>query len=229
MKSSLVGLLLGWHRAATGKILVDGEPMDSRRLDRLRNETAWVDPSIQIWNRSLVDNLLYGASVDRTSPLETVLGEADLYEMLQRLPNGLQTNLGEGGGFFSGGEGQRVRLARAMVRSRARLVILDEPFRGLDREKRHDLLQRARRLWKDATLLCITHDINETHDFPRVLVIESGRMVEDDSPVALQQKEGSFYRKLLESEKLVRRELWSSAVWRRLRLDDGKLAEAAGG
>ena len=59
-KSSLVGLLLGWHRAAAGRILIDGHPLDAMRLDRLRDETAWVDPAIQLWNRPLARNLLYG-------------------------------------------------------------------------------------------------------------------------------------------------------------------------
>jgi ATP-binding cassette subfamily B protein len=57
-KSSLVGLLLGWHRAASGRVLVDQEPLDAGRLDRLRDETAWVDPAVQLWNRSLAENLL---------------------------------------------------------------------------------------------------------------------------------------------------------------------------
>src|SRR5262249_42042498 len=61
-KSSLVGLLLGWHRPASGRVLVDGRPLDDRQLTRLRQVTAWVDPAIQLWNRSLLDNLCYGAT-----------------------------------------------------------------------------------------------------------------------------------------------------------------------
>jgi ABC-type multidrug transport system fused ATPase/permease subunit len=59
-KSSLVGLLLGWHRAADGRVTVDGAELTSGRLARLRRETAWVDPAIQLWNRSFIDNLRYG-------------------------------------------------------------------------------------------------------------------------------------------------------------------------
>src|SRR6185503_12153807 len=57
-KSSLVGLLLGWHAPSSGRVTIDGEPLDARRLERLREETAWVDPSVQLWNRSLFDNLV---------------------------------------------------------------------------------------------------------------------------------------------------------------------------
>src|SRR5262249_38763847 len=59
-KSSFVGLLLGWHRAAGGRVTVDGAELTTERLARLRSETAWVDPAIQLWNRSFIDNLRYG-------------------------------------------------------------------------------------------------------------------------------------------------------------------------
>ena len=143
-KSTLVGLLLGWHRPASGECLVDGKPLVGQWLHQLRRETAWVDPAVQIWNRSLLENLAYGNPVEQAAVQRFALEAADLFEVLERLENGLQTPLGEGGGLVSGGEGQRVRLGRAMSRAGARLVILDEPFRGLDREKRRGLLKTAR-------------------------------------------------------------------------------------
>jgi ABC-type transport system involved in cytochrome bd biosynthesis fused ATPase/permease subunit len=114
-KSSLVGLLLGWHRAATGHMLVDGAPLDGRGIEQLRQETAWVDPTVQLWNRSLLDNLRYGGHSDSFPPLATVIAQADLRSILDKLPNGLQTPLGEGGGLASGREGQRVRFGRALL------------------------------------------------------------------------------------------------------------------
>jgi ATP-binding cassette subfamily B protein len=224
-KSSLVGLLLGWHRPAAGRILVDGEPLDAAVLDRLRGQTAWVDPAVQLWNRTLVQNLLYGVPDGSPAALGEVIGEADLYGVLQRLPDGLQTPLGEGGGLLSGGEGQRVRLGRGVARAGARLVILDEPFRGLDRDKRHLLLDRVRRRWQGATLVCITHDVGETLPFERVLVIEGGRVVEDGAPARLAGAAASRYRTLLDAEAEVRTGLWSSSTWRQLRLVGGRVAE----
>jgi len=224
-KSSLVGILLGWHRPATGHVLVDGVPLDSRRLEQLRRETAWVDPAVQLWNRSLLDNLHYGAPSDLSLPLGRVFETADLQGMLEQLPDGLQTVLGEGGALVSGGEGQRVRLGRALLRPGARLVILDEPCRGLDRARRRELLAHARRWWCEATLLCITHDVGETRAFPRVIVVEGGRIVEDGVPADLAERPGSRYRALLEAEVAVREGLWSSGVWRRLWLEDGQLVE----
>jgi ATP-binding cassette subfamily B protein len=226
-KSSLAGLLLGWHRPTTGRVLVDGAPLDAGRLDRLRTETAWLDPAVQLWNRPLVQNLLYGNTTGSAS-LGEVLHDADLYGVLQRLPDGLQTGLGEGGGLLSGGEGQRVRLGRAFHRAGVRLAVLDEPFRGLDRDKRHLLLQRARRTWQGRTMLCITHDVGETRDFERVLVVDAGRVVEDGCPAELAADPGSRYRALLDAETAVRRGLWASAHWRRLRLEGGRLVPDGG-
>jgi ATP-binding cassette subfamily B protein len=224
-KSSLVGILLGWQHASAGCVLVDGRRLDSRALERLRLDTAWVDPAVQLWNRSLIDNLAYGSPAAAMLPLDLLLKSADLISVLEKLPHGLQTQLGEGGGLMSGGEGQRVRVGRAMVRRGARLVILDEPFRSLDRDQRREMLRRARELWSNATILCITHDIGETANFDRVLVMRGGRVVEDGTPAALAVRSGSSYRAMLEADQAVMAGLWSSARWRRLQLKAGELLE----
>jgi ATP-binding cassette subfamily B protein len=215
-KSSLVGIFLGWHRPATGRIIVDGEAFNNTLLHRLRQETAWVDPAVQLWNRSLFDNLHYGLDGQPSLPLGTIIEQAELIGVLQKLADGLQTPLGEGGGLVSGGEGQRVRLARAMLRPNVRLAILDEPFRGLDREQRRALLARTRQLWQNATLICITHDVGETIGFDRVLVIEDGRIVDDGNPRELSQRTDSRYHALLQAENAVREELWADEKWRKV-------------
>lgn len=222
-KSSLVGLLLGWYRPATGRLLVDGEELDESRLDQLRPHIAWVDPAVQIWNRPLADNLQYGLSDTPRMPLKEAIESAELQRVLERLPDGLNTPLGEGGGLVSGGEGQRVRLGRALLRPGVRLVILDEPFRGLDIDQRRVLLQRAREIWRDATLLSISHDVSETLGFNRVLVIEGGRIVEDANPGILAEHQSSRFHAMLEAERAVREGLWSTGGWRHLKLDEGKL------
>ena len=227
-KSSLVGLLLGWYRSATGQILVDGVPLDGGCLAQLRQETAWVDPAVQIWNCSLLDNLRYGAHGEASPPLASVIAQADLRSVLERLPDGLQTPLGEGGGLVSGGEGQRVRFGRALLRPGVRLVLLDEPFRGLDRERRQELLARARRLWRHAALLCITHDVGATQTFDCVLVVEGGRIVESGAPADLAAQPDTRYRTMLEAETVVREGLWASGIWRRLWLEGGRFVEHRG-
>jgi ABC-type transport system involved in cytochrome bd biosynthesis fused ATPase/permease subunit len=148
---------------------------------------------------------------------------------LKRLPDGLQTNLGEGGALVSGGEGQRVRMGRAMARDRVRLAILDEPARGLDRENREAFLERARRHFAKATLFCITHDVADTMNFARVLVIEAGTIIEDGDPRKLFDDASSRYRELCDQEDMVRRHMWSHPMWRRFQMKDGLITSGASG
>jgi ABC-type transport system involved in cytochrome bd biosynthesis fused ATPase/permease subunit len=125
----------------------------------------------------------------------------------------------------SGGEGQRVRFGRGVLRPSPALVVLDEPFRGLARDQRGELLARARRRWAGATLLCVTHDIHETEQFPRVLVVADGKIIEDGTPAELRANPASRYAALLAAEARVRAASWSAATWRRLRLQGGRITE----
>lgn len=222
-KSSLLGLFLGWHRPVEGALVVDGAAPEGAHLDQLRKVTAWIDPAVQLWNRSLFSNLCYGNS--DSVPTANLLEQSELRQLLEKLPDGLQTELGESGGLVSGGEGQRVRFGRALLKRDVHLALLDEPFRGLDRHQRRELLARARRHWDRTTLLCVTHDMGETLGFPRVLVIENGRIVEDGDPAELARQADSRYRALLQAEESVREGSWSSGRWRHLRLEDGRLVE----
>lgn len=221
-KSTLAGLLLGWHRPASGDILIDGEPLTHDRLEALRAVTAWVDPTIQIWNRSLLDNLLYG-SEGATERIGSILEKTGLLSVVAKLPEGLATPLGEGGALLSAGEAQRVRLGRAMLKSPSRLVILDEPFIGLERDRRRALLTSVRQHWRGRTMLYVTHDVVETRAFDRVLVVEHGRIVEDGDPRQLGQTTSSRYRWLLQAYELSQSRFAGSAEWRRVRLDAGRI------
>jgi ATP-binding cassette subfamily B protein len=219
-KSTLVGLLLGWQRPAEGDLLVDEQSLTTDRVDDLRRSTAWVDPTVQIWNRPLLENLLYGSgSLEDVGPVLEVCG---LLPVVAKLPQGLGTPLGEGGALLSAGEAQRVRLARAMLRKNTRLVVLDEPFLGLERDRRRSLLAHARRRWEDCTLLYVTHDISETRAFDRVFVVDKGRLVEDGEPLHLAQTLSTRYRRMLQTQESVLRRM-AGNEWKRIRLEAGRV------
>ena len=95
-----------------------------------------------------------------------------------------------------------------------------------DLEQRRALLQKAREVWRDATLLAVTHDIAETLSFERVMVVEHGRIVEDGDPRKLAEDSQSHLARMLAAEREVREALWSRGEWRRLRLQDGMLIES---
>lgn len=221
-KSSLIGVIAGFRRPAAGAVTVDGAPLEGAAIAALRARTAWVDPATHIWNRSLLDNLRYGAA-DGEAP-GPILDAAELRGLLGRLPEGLQSPLGEGGGLLSGGEGQRVRLGRALGRPDAGLVLLDEPFRGLDRPRRRRLLSRVRDRWRDATLVCVTHDLAETAGFDRVVVIDGGRVVEDGPPAALRAR-GGLYAELWQTEARLH-DIWRDDRWQHRWMQGGRLGEA---
>jgi ATP-binding cassette subfamily B protein len=225
-KSSLVGLLLGWHRPTSGDIFVDGCPVTEDTLPALRSQVAWVDPTVHLWNESLEYNLSYAAAVPDAAQVGEAVRRAELSPVVERL-SGMQGSLGEAGGLLSGGEGQRVRLGRALMNTRARLVILDEAFRGLDRPARRRLLERSRALWRDATVLCVTHDVSDTRSFDRVLVVENGRIVEDGSPSMLAVDRESRYSRMLAEEDAVHQMWTSQAVWRRINVDGGAVVPVA--
>lgn len=220
-KSSLAAILLGWLRTSSGEVLIDNQPLN---VEALRRSTAWVDPAVQIWNDSLYTNLSYGSDGD-ASRIGFAIDGAGLRSVLETLPEGLQTKLGESGGLLSGGEGQRVRIGRAMLKEAPRLVILDEPFRGLDRDKRREFLGRTRALWKGATLLCITHDLAETLAFDRVLVVEAGQVVENGTPSELSADPQSRYSRLIEAERVTNAETWGGDFWRRIRIHSGRIVQ----
>lgn len=224
-KTSLIGLLLGWHRAESGSVLLDSRPAHIERLRELRRVTAWVDPAVQLWNRSMEQNLRYGNGELSLEQIERAVKLADLEDVVDRLPMGLNSVLGEGGGLISGGEGQRVRLARALLREGVRLAVLDEPFRGLDHDKRVALLSVARMHWRGATMIYVSHDIDTALSFDRIVVIENGRIVEDSAPAVLLADPASRLTALKNAQDALDREIWRSPVWRPWRMDRGELRE----
>ncbi len=224
-KSTLLGLLLGWQRTTVGEILIDGRPMTTECLDDLRSHTAWVDPTVYLWNRSLLDNLLYG-SHGATDRVGQVLELSGLIPLVASLPQGLATPLGEGGARLSAGEAQRVRLGRAMLRPDSRLVVLDEPFLGLEGDQRRALLAQSRRRWAASTLLYVTHDVAETRAFDRVLVLERGRIIEDGDPRQLAQSASSRYRRLLQAQEATQGRFSTGVGWRRIRLESGRIVQS---
>lgn len=219
-KTTLMALLLGLERPTAGAIQVDGVPLERDALAALRRQCAWVAPDVRLWNQSFLRNLQYA---DDQMPVREVVQRANLDQLLENAPEGLQTSLGEDGRRVSGGEGQRVRFGRALQRPAARLVLLDEPFRALDPDKREALLHEARQVWREATLLYVTHDPRQALAFDRVVILDAGRIVEVGAPSALSAQAGSQLQRRLEQDRAVREHIWQGPEWQRWRLVAGAL------
>lgn len=210
-KSSFIGAIAGWHVISGGVLEIDDAAADATLIQQLRQQTALVDPESYLWNRELYANVLYGTAGDPAA-LDSVLRDSELLADLEKMVDGLATRVGENGSRLSGGEGQRLRIARALVRSDARLVLLDEPFAAMDSEQRRRMHDRVLARWPQATLLCVSHQVSETIGFSRVLVFEDGRIVEDDSPQSLLGGP-TRYASMVQSEVELQRRLLASP-WR---------------
>jgi ABC-type bacteriocin/lantibiotic exporter with double-glycine peptidase domain len=219
-KSSLLGLLLGFHELDGGRIEIDGEALTPERIPGLRAVTAWLDPSNRLFDDTLAENAAVSLPPGHSCPLPGFLDD-----LVSALPDREHTRLGEAGLLLSGGEAQRVRIARAMAHPATRLVLCDEPFNGLDRAERRAMMATIRSHWAKTTLLCVTHDIADTTGFDRVVVLDAGRIAEDDQPARLLARP-SVYGSLLAVEEEAEQELWGLG-WRHLHLDHGRLHDHA--
>lgn len=228
-KSSFVRLLLGLLEGHSGSVRVDGRPLNDTTVRYLHQHTAWVDPKVQIWNRSLFENLRFGNETRPPDGLVEVMKGAELEQVARSLPRNILTSLGDGGCLVSGGEGQRVRCGRALFARDARFVVLDEPFRGLESAHRVELLKRARRIWKDATLLFVTHDTAEAQAFSRVIVFDRGALVEDGSPSLLRSRPNGWFCRLAEAHAAVNSQIWQNASWRRWHVERGRVRDEGTG
>jgi len=221
-KSTLLGMVLGCSTPSVGTLRINDEPHTKIDFEFLRKQIGWIDPTVHLWQRSLIENLRYGTDGELSMPVGEALERAVLTPVLESLPEGLQTSLGDSGALLSGGEGERVRICRALLRPNVQLAVMDEPFRGLDATSRSSLLQTAREIWRNATMIFVTHDIAETQSFDQVVVMERGTIVESGAPRDLARNH-SRYAEMLRSELEWKRELLEGERWRRLEMQHGTL------
>jgi ABC-type multidrug transport system fused ATPase/permease subunit len=185
-KSSLVAVLAGWLGAGEGRVLVDGRPLEGEALADLRRATAWADTATRVLEDTLTANADYGAS-DGAPPAAERLRAVGLD------PEGPARGL-------SRADRQRLLLARALGRPQARLVLLDEAAGEIEQGERRALIARLRETWASSTLINVTHDVAGALEFPRVLVVEHGQIVEDGAPADLAARPDTRLRALLDAQ-----------------------------
>lgn len=224
-KSSFLGAIMGWTPLDEGELIIDDAPLSPGTAAELREQTVVIDPDLYLWNSSLFHNIRYG--LEDANPVETelALSGSELMDDLSRLDEGLATSVGENGSRLSGGEGQRLRVARGLVRSDRRLVLLDEPFTGMDSAQRLRVRRAIEDRWPDATMLFVSHNVKETSQFQRVLVFHDGRIIEDGAPEELLATPGSAYRKMFDTEVTLLEHLQESTQWQRRHLRSGEMVQ----
>ena len=194
-KSTLLQLLLGFIRPTAGSIQADGQPLDQLDPADWRRHLAWVPQKPHLFAGTLADNLRLARPDAGEAELYQALEQAQCLEFVERLPQGLDTPVGEGGHPLSGGQRQRLALARAFLRP-ARLVLLDEPTAHLDLESEARIQAAVDVLAGRATLIVVAHRLASVRRAERVVVLDQGRVVETGSHAALLERNG-FYARLV--------------------------------
>jgi len=178
-KTSLVRLLPRLYTPTSGRILLDGLPLERIELAALRDAISFVMQETVLLGVSIRDNITYGRELE-PDEIEAAAREAGVHERILRLPEGYDTVLREHGIGLSGGERQRVALARAFAR-RAPVVILDEPDAFLDPISREHVWDAIERLVAGRTSLCVVHDVKRARLADRIVVVDAGRVVDEGS------------------------------------------------
>jgi len=197
-KSTLMNLVIGFRRPTEGRILLDGLDMQQLDLRIYRKFLAVVPQNTILFSGSVRENIVYGLDKVPDSRLWEILETANAAEFVSKMPEGLDTALGEHGSKLSGGQRQRIAIARAFIRN-PKIIVLDEATSALDVTSESLIQEAIQRLTKGRTTLIVAHRLSTIRNANRIIVMKSGRIVESGSHEQLMKAQGEFYRfKLLQ-------------------------------
>jgi ATP-binding cassette, subfamily B, bacterial MsbA len=177
-KSTLIKLLPRFYEHETGEILLDGHPLEEYRLADVRRQIALVGQQVMLFDDTVAANVAYGEMAGASATaLEGAIRGANAMEFVDKLPDRLQSGIGNRGGRLSGGQRQRLAIARAMLKD-APILILDEATAALDAESERLVQDALEHLMPDRTTLVIAHRLATIEHADQVLVLDQGRLVE---------------------------------------------------
>jgi ATP-binding cassette, subfamily B, bacterial MsbA len=191
-KSTLLRLLPRFYEPQSGRILLDGAALGDYRLQDLRKQIAVVSQNVVLFDDTIARNIAYGALAKATpAEIEAAAQAANAMEFINRLPEGMQTRIGDRGVLLSGGQRQRLAIARAILKN-APVLILDEATSALDTESERLIQQALDRILEGRTALVIAHRLSTIEHADQVVVLEAGRVVEIGRHAELLQRGGGY-------------------------------------
>ncbi len=192
-KSTIMNMIIGFLKPTEGIIKIDGKDIEVLNLEDYRKFIAVVPQNSILFTGTIRDNILYGTNNFPEVKLQEILDKANVREFIEKLPNGIDTNIGEHGAKLSGGQKQRISIARALVRD-PKIIILDEATSALDNISEYQVQKAMASLIKGRTTFVVAHRLSTIRDANRIVVMKDGEICEIGTYDELMAREGEFYK-----------------------------------
>lgn len=193
-KSTLVNLISRFYPHSTGQILLDGVEISQYTLANLRQQVALVNQQVTLFNDTVANNIAYGGLAKaKREQIQNAAADAYAMDFIDKLEQGLDTEIGENGVKLSGGQRQRLALARALLKD-APVLILDEATSALDNESERYIQAALQKVMRNRTTLVIAHRLSTIENADLILVIDQGRIIERGSHQELLAINGAYAR-----------------------------------
>jgi ATP-binding cassette subfamily B protein len=190
-KTTLTSLLLRLSDVQEGRILIDGQDISQIKQVSLRRQIAYVPQEPMLFHRTIKENIAYGRPEASDEEIIKAAREANAWEFIQKLPQGIETQTGERGVKLSGGQRQRIAIARALLAD-APILVLDEATSALDSESEHLVQEALSRLMKNRTCIVVAHRLSTVAGLDRIVVLSHGKIVEDGKHADLIKEDGEY-------------------------------------
>ena len=202
-KTTIARLVPRFWEATEGKVLIGGINVREIAPEELMKYISFVFQNTKLFKTSLLENIKYGNPDATMEEVERAVDMAQCREIINKLPFGLNTKIGTEGTYLSGGEQQRIVLARAILKN-APIIVLDEATAFADPENEHLIQQALKELTKGKTVLMIAHRLSSITDADNILVIDKGKIAEQGTHANLLGKQGIYYHMWNEYQQSVR-------------------------
>ena len=192
-KSTFINLVIGFLRPSKGQVLLDNQNMSELDMRQVRKFVSMVPQESVLFDGSVRDNVTYGIPDISEVKFVQALKDANAWEFVSQLPEGPETIVGERGARISGGQKQRLAIARALIRD-PRILILDEATSALDSESENLIQQALAHLMKDRTTFVVAHRLSTIMRADEIIVLDQGVLVERGTHLDLLAKKGVYFR-----------------------------------
>ncbi|MCT3603025.1 thiol reductant ABC exporter subunit CydD [Lactobacillus acidophilus] len=193
-KSTLINLLSGFLTPETGKIQIQNQTVTTLNIPDWHNQLIYIPQNPYVFTASLRENIAFYTPQASDEEIKNAIHIVGLDDLLKELPDGLNTIIGQGKRVLSGGQVQRIALARAFLDKKRKIMVFDEPTAHLDIETEVDLKQKMLPLMKNHLVIFATHRLHWMKEMDYILVMDHGKLVEQGTFDELKQKNGYFVK-----------------------------------